>query len=104
MIITLVMIIIMMIITVFIITIRNGDSWHPTVVPWGEMVCVDCTCKVNIKEESYADAGDAVTLYLTTDADVYVDHPIEKDNIDVLLILPMKRMETLPARKSGVPH
>merc|ERR1719189_704284 len=26
-------------------THRNGDSWHPTVVPWGEMVCVDCTCK-----------------------------------------------------------
>ena len=24
---------------------RNGDTWHPTVVPWGEMVCVDCTCK-----------------------------------------------------------
>ena len=60
-----IMIIIMMIITVFIITIRNGDSWHPTVVPWGEMVCVDCTCKVNIAENHMLTIdGDAVTLYL----------------------------------------
>ena len=63
--------------------------------------------------------GDAVTLYLqskywwwkyddntdeASDADVYVDPPTEKDNIDFLSILPIKRMETLRARKSGVPH
>ena len=64
--------------------------------------------------------GDAVTLYLqskywsygdddntnddNTDADVYVDPPTEKDNVDFLSILPIKRMETLRARKSDVPH
>jgi len=24
---------------------ENGDNWHPTVMPWGEMPCVTCTCK-----------------------------------------------------------
>jgi len=24
---------------------ENGDAWHPTVMPWGEMRCVTCTCK-----------------------------------------------------------
>ena len=25
---------------------ENGESWHPTVMPWGEMKCVSCACKV----------------------------------------------------------
>ena len=25
---------------------ENGDTWHPTVLPWGEMKCISCTCKV----------------------------------------------------------
>lgn len=24
---------------------ENGDSWHPHVMPWGEMRCVTCSCK-----------------------------------------------------------
>lgn len=24
----------------------NGEVWHPSVVPWGEMPCVHCACKV----------------------------------------------------------
>jgi len=24
---------------------ENGESWHPTVMPWGEMKCVSCECK-----------------------------------------------------------
>jgi hypothetical protein len=26
---------------------ENGDSWHPTVLPWGEMNCITCVCKVS---------------------------------------------------------
>ena len=25
---------------------ENGDSWHPTVLPWGQMNCITCLCKV----------------------------------------------------------
>ena len=28
---------------------ENGVSWHPTVMPWGEMKCVTCKCKVSRK-------------------------------------------------------
>jgi len=24
---------------------ENGDNWHPTVLPWGQMKCINCTCK-----------------------------------------------------------
>ena len=27
---------------------ENGESWHPTVMPWGEMKCVTCECKVRV--------------------------------------------------------
>ena len=27
---------------------ENGDSWHPTVLPWGEMKCISCSCKVRV--------------------------------------------------------
>ena len=26
---------------------ENGHSWHPTVLPWGEMKCITCHCKVS---------------------------------------------------------
>ena len=26
---------------------ENGDSWHPHVMPWGQMKCVTCSCKVS---------------------------------------------------------
>ena len=26
---------------------ENGESWHPHVMPWGEMKCVSCACKVS---------------------------------------------------------
>ena len=29
---------------------ENGESWHPTVMPWGEMKCVTCECKVSFAE------------------------------------------------------
>ena len=51
-IIMMVLVILMMNMMVIFMMIRNGDSWHPTVVPWGEMVCVDCTCKV-ITDQSF---------------------------------------------------
>lgn len=25
----------------------NGDEWHPTVQPFGEVKCVNCHCKVS---------------------------------------------------------
>ena len=28
---------------------ENGESWHPHVMPWGEMKCVTCSCKVSIE-------------------------------------------------------
>ena len=29
---------------------ENGDAWHPHVVPWGQMKCVTCSCKVSSSE------------------------------------------------------
>ena len=26
---------------------ENGEAWHPHVMPWGEMKCVTCSCKVS---------------------------------------------------------
>ena len=28
---------------------ENGAAWHPHVMPWGEMKCVTCSCKVSSK-------------------------------------------------------
>ena len=28
---------------------ENGEAWHPHVMPWGEMKCVTCSCKVMTK-------------------------------------------------------
>ena len=28
---------------------ENGNTWHPTVLPWGEMKCITCNCKVEQK-------------------------------------------------------
>ena len=25
---------------------ENGAAWHPHVMPWGEMKCISCACKV----------------------------------------------------------
>ena len=33
---------------------ENGESWHPHVMPWGEMKCVTCSCKVMSKNMKYA--------------------------------------------------
>ncbi len=27
---------------------ENGDTWHPRVLPYGEVKCVECKCKVRI--------------------------------------------------------
>ena len=32
---------------------ENGDTWHPHVMPWGEMKCVTCSCKVMSKNMKY---------------------------------------------------
>ena len=29
---------------------ENGETWHPHVMPWGEMKCVSCACKVRLVE------------------------------------------------------
>ena len=30
---------------------ENGESWHPHVMPWGEMKCVSCACKVRLTQK-----------------------------------------------------
>ena len=30
---------------------ENGESWHPHVMPWGEMKCVSCACKVRQEDQ-----------------------------------------------------
>ena len=41
---------------------ENGNTWHPTVLPWGEMKCITCNCKVQ-KNNTIAKKQIALKLF-----------------------------------------
>ena len=34
--------------------VGNGHTWNPRVLPYGEVQCVTCTCKVRITLKKYS--------------------------------------------------
>ena len=53
---------------------ENGADWHPNVLPWGEMKCITCYCKVKASWITYAQALESLDILFTSISFLFLKH------------------------------